>query len=112
MASSGMSRSDNGDCRKTNMGFQRDQSRSAAHMLKLIPNSVWKLLEAEMQAKREDLRKAHERIDRLTEALARKHEVSLAMPVAERPAPMEIIPASGWFDNKPLPKIQENKNSQ
>lgn len=76
--------------------------------MKFLSNDVWLLLQRELEAKDQLLRKAYERIDRLTEALAHKREIPLIMPQAElprfQPAPV-LEKSSGWFDNKPVPKI-------
>jgi hypothetical protein len=75
--------------------------------MKFLSSEVWKVLVDELDAKREDLRKANERIDRLTEALARKSDVSLFMPQAPIPELRQHVleKSSGWFDNKPIPVI-------
>lgn len=76
--------------------------------MKFLSNAVWDLLKAQLAEKDRQLARASERIDRLTEALAQKQHIPLIMPQAELskfyPAPT-LEKSSGWFDNKPIPKI-------
>jgi hypothetical protein len=70
-----------------------------------LSNEVWELLKAELTSKDQQLRKAHERIDRLTESLAAKQHIPLIMPQAELPRfqPAVILEkGSGYFDMKPI----------
>jgi len=78
--------------------------------MKILSNAVWEVLKEELARKDDELRKSHERIDRLVEALAVKQNIPLIMPQAElprfKPAPVESLEKiPGWFDNKPIPKI-------
>jgi hypothetical protein len=71
-----------------------------------VSRKVWTLLIAEMDSKERHLRKAYERIDRLTEALSQRNHIPLIMPQAELPkfeAVKELEKIPGWFDNKPRP---------
>jgi hypothetical protein len=82
-------------------------------MFKLIPNSVWRVLEEDRQRTNQALSQAWERIDRLTEALARKNEAQLYMPPsATREQLLERAQQSanfeksaGWYDTKPIPVV-------
>ena len=64
-----------------------------------------KALAAEVLWLRSQLEKDRERIDRLTEALAKKSELNLVMPQAPLPnfstGHVEREKSSGWFDTKP-----------
>jgi hypothetical protein len=69
-----------------------------------VSRKVWELLLSEMQSKETHLRKAYERIDRLTEGIAAKQQFPLIMPQAELPkfAPVkELEKIPGYFDLKP-----------
>lgn len=69
--------------------------------MKVISNDVWKVLSEELAAKRAELAKANERIDRLTEALARKAEIPLYMPQAPISELQHALEkSSGWFDTQ------------
>ncbi len=64
------------------------------------------MIQEELRAKDHHLRRANERIDRLTEAMASKQHIPLIMPQAELPkfqAAPTLEKSSGWFDNKPIP---------
>lgn len=81
--------------------------------MKILSNGVWEVFLAELHSKDELLRKAYERIDRLTEAIAHKQNIPIVMPQAELP---KFVPAitlersPGWFDNKrPNPPAGEPK---
>jgi len=74
--------------------------------MKLLSDAVWRTLADELEAKRFDLRKANERIDRLTEAVAKRNDLQIVMPQTQLPqvyaAPSkEIEKGSGWFDTRP-----------
>lgn len=76
--------------------------------MKLLSNAVWLLLKDELEAKRLDLRRAHERIDRLIEAVSHKQNIPIVMPQAELPRfqPAVVLEkGSGYFDMKPIPPI-------
>ena len=68
--------------------------------MKLVSDAVWNAIQAELEAKREDVR-------RLTEALARKNDVPLYLPVQSTPEQRQfaVESSSGWFDTKPIPVI-------
>lgn len=72
-----------------------------------------KYLAAENLWLRSQLEKSQERIDRLTEALAKKNELSLVMPQTpvQMPEfvghhPLEKSP--GWFDHRSAPSVKNN----
>lgn len=64
-----------------------------------------KSLAAEVLWLRTQLEKDRERIDRLTEALAKKNDLNIVMPQAALPVyatgHIEKEKSSGWFDMKP-----------
>lgn len=67
--------------------------------MKLLSDAAFRLIEAEIAHLRASQLKDRERIDRLIEALGRKHEVNVSMPLAPRErVPLE--PSSGYFDLK------------
>jgi hypothetical protein len=78
--------------------------------LKFLSEAAWKVIEGTISAQREDLRMAHERIDRLTEALSKREQIPLIMPQTVHPIPQNALPSfglensPGWFDvRRPVP---------
>jgi len=76
--------------------------------VKLLSNSAWQVIEEVIADQRAQLAKDRERIDRLTEALARKEQVPLVMPQATCVAvypfggtPQITERSSGWYDTVP-----------
>jgi hypothetical protein len=82
-------------------------------MFKLIPNSVWRVLQEDRERTNHALAQAWERIDRLTEALSHKNDVPLYMPLSatreqliERAQQGVVLEKSaGWYDTKPIPVV-------
>ena len=80
-------------------------------------SKIEKALALEVEWLRRQLEKKDERIDRLTEALAKIAEVPLVMPQTPEPltthvrraAQAQVIEkSSGWFDTKPAPVTQNS----
>lgn len=78
--------------------------------MKLISTAVWKLIQDELETRREESRKDRERIDRLTEAICRKADIPAFMPPGDLPkqVPNILEKSQGWFDKKPIPALGEN----
>jgi hypothetical protein len=77
-----------------------------------IPYIVWLSLQRSLNEREADLRKAYERIDRLSEALAHKADIPLVMPQVEPRIVNQILEKSAtWFDNRPhvIPNSGEKK---
>lgn len=74
-----------------------------------------KALAAEVLWLRSQLEKDRERIDRLTEALAKKNDLNIVMPQAPLPVystgHIEKEKSSGWFDTKPPVSPVSPRNS-
>lgn len=76
--------------------------------MKILSNAVWEVLQSELEFLRAEAKRDKERLDRLVEALSRKQNLPVVMPQAELPRfePAKVLEkSSGWFDNKPLPKV-------
>lgn len=74
-----------------------------------IPRKVWDYLQRDLEAKQADLRKAYERIDRLSEALAHKADIPLVMPQTEPRVVNQILEKSAtWWDLKPNRLVTNN----
>lgn len=91
--------------------------------MKLLSNSAWRVIEELIADQRMEAKRDRERIDRLTEALARKEQVPLMMPQATRVAvypfgqagsPHIPEPSSGWYDTVPPKPLatQDRQNRQ
>jgi hypothetical protein len=71
--------------------------------MKILSDSSWRLIEDLIKYQREQLAKERERVDRLTEAVARKEQVPLVMPQAPSVAvypkgTQSLEKGSGYFD--------------
>lgn len=76
--------------------------------MKILSNAVWEVLSAQLAEKDRLIQRAHERIDRLVEAVSRKQNIPIIMPQAELPKfqPAVTLERSpGYFDTKPIPPI-------
>lgn len=80
------------------------------------PSRIEKALAAEVEYLRHLLERAHERIDRLTEAVSHKSDIPLVMPQTPVNLPefvghQPLEKSAGWFDKHAIPALPPKKPS-